>query len=135
MLEEQQKHEQAAPSLDIRSMLEIFQQHAGKLDRVFIFVDAIDECSKKEGVFELLITMTKSLPNVCLIISSTEHLSKKVPLDGIKIIHEYMDSEKVDLDISTFVDEQLNSIRTLRRSDSIAKSNIRKAILKHSNGM
>ena len=103
--------------------------------RVFIVIDALDECSEKDGIRESFLgEVRKLLPNICLLVTSR-------PIANIE--HEFENATRRDIhasdeDIKRYLEAQIERQPQLVRHIK-ADPNLRDAILNNiiqkANGM
>lgn len=127
--------QQTESNVKLGQLKDIFRRHTAGLDRIFIFVDAINESQSSDQVEEMLSDLAKSCQNVRLVLSSTYSV-KQSRIDANVIFRESpMATKTVGRDIRIYVDSQIAGTATLSALSSALRQEIREAILDRSDGV
>lgn len=119
------------PSAEEWSML--LEMQIRRFSRVFILVDALDECFEKTRD-EFLAELQRLRPFVNLLITSRPTLSIEFEFPGV----ERLDIQAADLDIRRYLNSRLKTERRLKRllaSDTVLGKTIVEKIVENSKGM
>jgi hypothetical protein len=124
---------QTRPSLADYSRL--LQSEIRNFSRVFIVIDALDECSENDGIREgFLGEVRKLLPNICLLVTSR-------PIANLE--HEFENATHLEIhasdeDIKRYLEAQIERQPQLARhikADPTLRDAILNNIIKKANGM
>ncbi|KAF2678620.1 hypothetical protein K458DRAFT_376199 [Lentithecium fluviatile CBS 122367] len=122
-------------NLKLEELKEIFIKHAGRLGRVFIFIDAVNESESFEDVKQMLFSLARACSGMRLIVTSTDFVDLRGKESGFHIIESTMRPEAVDEDICVFIDDRTATSWTLKVLSPTLQDEIRQAIVAHSNGV
>lgn len=107
--------------------------------RVFLFLDALDECSEehdvRQGVLDRIETLTSHAPNLNIFATSRELPQIRESMDAIGFGSLRIVTSAVDIDIRVYVSSQLSRDRHFRKFDSATLGLIETTIAGKSDGM
>ncbi|KAI0577124.1 Ankyrin repeat protein [Pyrenophora tritici-repentis] len=126
------------PSLD--ALLDMLRATIEQLPQVYVVLDALDECSQRDDLMEIIETVTRwDLQNMHLIITSRRERDIESSLDGLVDTHNAicLQSDEVDKDIHQYVRQRLSDDKGLSKwaRDVTLQQEIETAILKGSKGI
>lgn len=87
------------------------------LDKIYIVVDALDECvHDQEKLLKLILQETKGLPHVKWIISSRNHVEQRLRLDesrSILSLELQENADRVSVAISAYISDKIAELESL----------------------
>lgn len=128
---------QQQPLLD--ALLTVMQQMMQEIPHVYALLDALDECSQRAELMDILETMAGwQLQNLHLLVTSRRERDIESSLEGFidrrNII--CLQSHLVDKDIERYVRQRLSDDKSLRKWETPAiRQDIEAALMKGANGM
>lgn len=119
----------------VNELSKLFQTEVRSFSRIFIIVDALDECSEANNTRHKLLVELAKLPDARILIASRPHI-KDVP----EYFETYvtMDIRASDHDIRKYVLERISTQSRINRfvqRDDTLKDEISNAIVHTANGM
>lgn len=129
----QHSRERTRPSLP--EYIRLLQAHIQRFSRVFIVVDALDECSEDNGVRDLFLAQLRYLlPNIRLLVTSRDITS---------LGHAFEDATRLEIranedDMRTYLQVRIEEQALLRshiKDDPSLKDTIINTIINKANGM
>lgn len=115
--------------------IRLLQAHIQRFSRVFIVVDALDECSEDDGVRNLFLAqLLRLLPNIRLLVTSREITSLGQAFDGATRLEIRAHDEDVRTYLQVRVEEQA-LLRSHIMDDPSLKDTIIDNIIDKANGM
>ena len=130
-----EKQHSAPAQLSVEQLEDIFIRHTKGLPRVFLFLDAVNECQDAVAIADLLLRLALRCSNLRMVVTSTRNLNTREPKGACQILVIQMDSSSVNEDISVFVDDMLARDRGFRNITEELNVNIRSTVLKRAEGM
>lgn len=128
--------ERSTPAqLSIEKLEKVFITHAKSLTRVYLFLDAINECQDASATVDLLVRLSRRCSNLRMLITSTRDLNIREPSNTIQTLVVQMDSSRVTKDISIFVDDMLALDPSLRNITKELKADIGSTVISSAGGM
>ncbi|KFY48733.1 hypothetical protein V495_01084 [Pseudogymnoascus sp. VKM F-4514 (FW-929)] len=128
--------ERSTPAqLSIEKLEKVFITHAKSLPRVYLFLDAINECQDASATVDLLVRLSRRCRNLRMLITSTRDLNIREPSSTIQTLVVQMDSSRVTKDISIFVDDMLALDPSLRNITKELKADIGSTVISSADGM
>lgn len=132
-LQAKHKMEFARPS---RERLELaFIRHVKPLQKVFIFLDAINECQNVAAVEDLLLGLCRRCKNLRMIVTSTRQFQSQEFESTVQLSIVTMDFKSVNGDISAVVNDFLATNRSFRNVNKALKAEIHSTVLNRAEGM
>jgi hypothetical protein len=129
------KQHSAPAQLSVEQLEDIFIRHTKGLPRVFLFLDAVNECQDAAAIADLLLRLALRCSNLRMVATSTRNLTNRAPKGALQILVIQIDSSSVNEDISVFVDDMLARDRGFRNINEELKVNIRSTVLNRAEGM
>ena len=129
------KQHSALAQLSVEQLEEIFIRHSKRLPRVFLCLDAVNECQDAAPIADLLLRLALRCSNLRMLVTSTRNLINREPEGALQILVIPMDSSSVNEDISVFVDDMLATDRGFRTITEELKVKIRSTVLNRAEGM
>ncbi|XTI92171.1 hypothetical protein V2W45_1421691 [Cenococcum geophilum] len=129
------KQHSAPAQLSVKQLEEIFIRHTKRLPRVFVCVDAVNECQDAATIVDLLLRLALSCSNLRMLVTSTRNLINREPKGALQILVIPMDTSGVNEDISVFVDGMLATDQGFRNITKELKVKIRSTVLTRAEGM
>jgi hypothetical protein len=129
------KQHSIPPQFSIEQLEEIFLRHTKGLPRVFLFLDAVNECQDPSATTELLLRLALRCSNLRMLITSTRDLNSREPSSTLQTLVVQMNPSSVTKDISVFVDDMLALDKSLRNNTKELKAKIRLTVLSRADGM
>jgi len=123
----------AQPSVE--QLEEAFITYAKRLQRIFLCLDAVNECLNATAVASLLLRLAVRCSNLRILTTSTWNPIKEDQKVRIKILVIPMDSNSVNGDISIFVDNILATDWVFKNISAELKLEIRSTVLNNAEGM
>ena len=119
----------------IDELLEVLRQMLQSFQRVYIVLDALDECIEQEELFDLLTTMRHwRMESLCILVTSRDEPDIRNGLNPAKEQEVLLQNPAVDEDIVLFVVETLKNDRKLQEwSDMFPK--IKESLTQGTKGM
>lgn len=125
--------ERTRPSLP--EYIRLLQAHIQRFSRIFIVVDALDECSEDDGVRDLFLAQLRYLlPNIRLLVTSREITSLGRAFDDATRLEIRANED----DLRTYIQVQIEEQALLRshiKDDPSLKDTIINTIIEKANGM
>jgi hypothetical protein len=95
------------------------------LDKIYIVVDALDECVQDQGkLLQFILKETKGLPSVKWITSSRNHIVQRTRLDdsqSILSLELQENAESVSLAIGAYITNRITELESLQDNDTLLK--------------
>ncbi|KAI2791674.1 Vegetative incompatibility protein HET-E-1 [Penicillium oxalicum] len=92
-------------------------------DKIYIIVDALDECVQdQDKLLQLILQETRGLPHVKWIISSRNHVNQRIRLDdsqSILSLELQENAEAVSLAIGAYISNRLAELESLEEDDTL----------------
>lgn len=117
-------------------LLKAFHATIEQFRRVYLILDALDECGEQQGVMSLLANLVRSHAGLSILTTSrdtTEISHSALGQGSTNVI--YMSLENVNVDIRTYVVNSLSRDPRLRERPSHVKAEIEAALTSGSHGM
>ena len=120
--------------------MDVFKDIIPSIPQVYIVLDALDECSDRAKLLELLTTMSKwAFPHLYILTTSrkeqdiTDSMSEIVPEAGIVCFQ----NDRVDHDIERYIEERLHEDKALTRwrTDITIQEEIKSTLIHGAQGM
>ena len=129
------KQYSAPAQLSVKRLEEIFIRHTKRFPRVFVCLDAVNECQDAAAIADLLLRLALRCSNLRMLVTSTRNLINREPKGALQILVIPMDSSGVNEDISVFVDGMLATDQGFRNITKELKVQIRSTVLTRAEGM
>ena len=129
------KQHSAPAQLSVKQLEEIFIRHTKRFPRVFVCLDAINECQDPAAIADLLLRLALRCSNLRMLVTSTRNLINREPKGALQILVIPMDSSGVNEDISVLVDGMLATGQGFRNITKELKVQIRSTVLTRAEGM
>lgn len=122
--------------LNQEKLLKVLHASIKQFRRVYLFLDALDECGEQQEVLSLIANLVHSDAGFSILITSrdTTEISYSA-LGQISTNVIYMSLDDVNMDIRTYVVNSLSRDPKLRERPSHVKAEIEAALTSGSNGM
>lgn len=108
-------------------------------DRVYCYLDALDECPEENGarqrILEGVERLLRHMPNVHLITTSRNKLGIRAFMERMDFRSVCLTSQVVDPDIRLYVLKQLSFVPKLARLDPKTKQLVEEALTSRASGM
>lgn len=108
-------------------------------ERVFLLMDAIDECPEdrdvRQSVLDRVERLTQGAPNLQIFVTSRELPAFREPMVALGFECVRIATSAVDADIRTYVANELSRHRSFRRFGPATLDLIKNTILRKANGM
>lgn len=129
------KQHSTPAQLSVEQLEKIFITHTKTLPRVFLFLDAVNECQDASAISDLLFRLAPRCSNLRMLVTSTRELNIPEPSGTLQTLVVQMDSSSVTKDISIFVDDMLTLDKGLRNVTMELKADIRLTVINKADGM
>jgi hypothetical protein len=110
---------------------------ASHFEKIFLFVDAINECSNYQQITTSLANLLSAVPNIRLMVSSTPEVDlgmlQKHP--NIAVITTHMPSSSLEPDIRAYVEHQISVLPNLQSLSDRLKRDVLSTLVRRSDGM
>lgn len=122
--------------LNGEELLKVLHATIRQFRRVYLFLDALDECGEQQGVLSLIANLVRSGAGFSILITSrdTTGISRSAP-GQISTNTIYMSLDNVNMDIRTYVINSLSRDPKLRERPTHVKAEIEAALTSGSDGM
>lgn len=118
------------------SLIETFQGMLKDFEHVFIIVDALDECSNREGLLEFLENMFNSQFNMLhMLFTSRKVRDIEDSFESLGIQEISIESESINPDIRTYISERIQKDRKMRVWPASVKQDIEQTLMSMAEGM
>lgn len=114
------------------TLVRVLVEHARQWQKLFLFVDAVNESSETEDILNTLVTLTDSIDRIQVMTTSTAPL---IEIPNVTLLQVHMRPTSNWEDIDAFVNTQLTIRTTLRRLPQHMKEKIRQLLLIKAGGM
>ena len=124
----------------VHALLEVMQQMMQEFPRVYIVLDALDECDRRVELMDMLKAISGwQLQNLHLLVTSRRERDIESSLEGF-VDHQNwicLQSKLVDRDIQRYVQQRLSDDKSLRKweKDATIRQEIEAALMKGARGM
>lgn len=121
-------------SVEASELLHILAQHAAKVSRFYICIDAINESTEAETIQKTMCGLAGKCKNIRLFITSTHEPHPSGSREA-RFMTSTMKADLIDHDIDTYLDEKIAASDELRKCDRLVREEIRLTILGRSGGV
>jgi NACHT domain len=105
-----------------------------KLGRTYLLIDALDECSQRESLLQLISEIKNRCSSVSILVTSRNEYDIELSLKDIAICLG-VQSTVVDEDIQIYVQSRLMADSKLRRWPQVVKEEIKQSLVEKAHGM
>jgi hypothetical protein len=120
------------PSL---SVLQQALQAFARNSTVILLIDALDECGSRKDALDFISSLTKTMQNVNVLITSRDELDIREALHSFARLRMESRLEEMNLDIRFYIDSRLQSDSKLQWLNSSVKTDIVSLLNSKSAGM
>ncbi|KAI9878518.1 MAG: hypothetical protein M1830_000699 [Pleopsidium flavum] len=123
---------------DRSNLIEIFHSLLKGFRRAHLMMDALDECSERQAMLELIAEMVardQNLKKVNLLITSRRERDIEITLQDILTNSICIQSAQIEADIRLHVNSRLSQDSKLKRRPETVKKEIEKTLVDGANGM
>ena len=118
------------------SLLEIFKPVLEAFGRVFIIIDALDECIHLDELVKFIDKLTSwKIAPLSLLATSRQHKLIEEMMNSLGATQVILDSSTVGTDIQTYVDETVTKDPYFKRWPHELRLEIRRDLINGANGM
>jgi hypothetical protein len=129
------KQRSALTQPSVEQLEEAFIRHTKRLQRIFLCLDAVNECQDAAAIASVLLRLAARCGNLRILVTTTWNPVKQDPEVGLKMFVIPMDSSNVNKDISVFVDNMLAIDWAFKNTSAELKLKIRSTVLNNTEGM
>ena len=127
---------QSAPARpNVEQLEDAFIECTKDLPRIFLLLDALNECQDAVGVADLFLRLAHRCRNLRILITSTQNLISRGSKGRIPIRIVNMDTSSVNEDISVFVDDVLAEAPGFEYITKELRTDIRNTVTGRAEGM
>lgn len=127
---------QKPPPQDIRALVRILKSILAGQRQVYIITDALDECTEREDLLEVLSEITNMEPGkLHILVTSRQERDILEGLEGIATRRFSLGGSKIDKDIALYVHNQIVKHPKLRKWPQSVKVDIEVRLVAKAQGM
>jgi hypothetical protein len=122
----------------LHTLLDVTHQAMQKFSHVYVVIDALDECSKRSELLDVLETIASwQLQNLHLLMTSQKERDIETSLESYVRDSICLQSDVVDTDIQRYIQQRLSDDRNLTKwsKDADIKRDIEDALIRGACGM
>jgi hypothetical protein len=116
-------------------MTDCFIAIVNKLDEIWLFGDAFDECTKWNDLWYFLTTTKSQCPRLCFLFTGRPEIYIREAANSLHIPSVDLDCEGINRDIEVFVSDSLTKDSRFAHISEEGKTQIRKSLVSRGNGM
>lgn len=117
-----------------KNLAKTLQEYA-RDSKIFLLIDALDECSSRDEVLHFLMDLTKSKQNINVLVTGRDEPNIREELTSVTRLEIETRLHDVESDIQRYIDHRLQSDRKLHWLSASVKSEIGYALRTDSGGM
>jgi len=123
-------------ALSLQTLLAAFVSALDDLESAYIIIDALDECTERDKLLDLLIDIAeRKIKKLHVLVTSRKERGIQIALDSIVLGNISLDSSKVDDDITLHVRQRIKKSRQLNRWSDEVKLEIETTLVDGAHGM